>query len=253
MTTDSQRHPPVSKPLSQRGPRGVRVPGRTRMAGARTRRLLWPTSPPVIATAVNADRHGEIPGAFTTEGGTAWTTSLRGLVATVLLGAAAVPGPPPLEPAQPGAQGSPRSRLRGSPIGPGPARHLDLPHLHPARPGSKKSGTGRSSGGSSRASRRPPSCWVRPVSRSWPMPICPKSTGGRSGPTTRRSAQPGDLPAHRRGRHLPHRTAAIRRVGAILAKQNDGWLVARRSLGVESLFGSRRRRRPPGGGQPIIL
>jgi transposase-like protein len=47
----------------------------------------------VIATAVNADRHRGILGRFTAEEGTAWTTSLRGLVARSLHGIPSSPTP----------------------------------------------------------------------------------------------------------------------------------------------------------------
>ena len=54
-----------------------------------------------------------------------------------------------------------------------------------------------------------------------------------------RTPQQRDPPPHRLSRHLPHRDAIIRLVGAVLAEQTDEWTEGRRYLSLDVLNRSR--------------
>jgi transposase-like protein len=125
----------------------------------------------LVATGVNADGHREILGVDVTssEDGAGWLAFLRGLVARGLAGVALV-----------------TSDDHAGLVSRGCRRWSGLFSSSPTRPRSAPS-TRRSSRPWRRSSRRPPRTWTRPATTSWPSPASPARSGGRSGPTTRRS------------------------------------------------------------------
>jgi hypothetical protein len=54
-----------------------------------------------------------------------------------------------------------------------------------------------------------------------------------------RAIEPGDPAPHRGRRHLADRLYVVRRIGAVLAEQQDEWAECRRYLGLDVLAKSR--------------
>ncbi len=157
----------------------------------------------VIAVGVNAEGHREVLGfdVITTEDGAGWLAFLRGLVARGLAGTTLV-----ISDAHPGLVDAVRSTLTGATwqrcrthfmrnlltrvpkLGPDDGRHPGAHHLRPARRTPRCGpSTPESSSNSPNASRPPPSCSPTPPPTCSPSPGSPKSTGSRSGRTTRRN------------------------------------------------------------------
>ena len=211
----------------------------------------------VIAVGVNRDGHREILGldVITSEDGAGWLAFLRGLVARGLAGMSLV-----ISDAHPGLVDAIAATLAGAAWQ--RCRTHFMRNLLTRVPKSAQP-HGRHAGADDlRAARRRQRAWAQharvvdqlderfpdaadatspmPPPTCWRSPASPRSTGGRSGRTTRRSGSTRRL---RRRTDVvgifPNRDAVIRLVGAVLAEQHDEWAVARRYMGTESLAKAR--------------